>query len=127
MSIVDRYGINTRIKDYDMPWYEQIFAIVCACLDLFITPFYFQYAWNYIMPDIFDVKRINYVHALLVKVLFVLCFFSPCSAGIVDRENSQRILHYVNCVYDKLASIDMRFESFVNKRRIPVADNLGMV
>ena len=61
-----------------------IVLIVCIVIVVFIT----QLLWNYVVPDVFGLKEIEFWQTLALLILTGIFFGGPCNATSINYMNS---------------------------------------
>jgi hypothetical protein len=90
---------------------EKLSTFIGLVCDMFLMPLFFQMAWNFTMPEVFDVNNIKYEHALLFKLIISIFFASPFSTSTMLNRQSELLSYYINNIYAKLSNLDMNLLS----------------
>jgi len=100
---------------YQRSFCDGFTGCIGVLVDLFLLPLVFQGCWNYVMPQVFDVKEITYVHALLFKFSLVL-YAAPFSVSHELYIWYETLSHYSNSLYTKLTDIETSLSAYMNAR-----------
>ena len=63
-------------------------ALVVFIVGVAIIVFVTQLLWNYVMPEVFGVKQIEFWHTLALLILATIFFGGHCNASSVSSMNS---------------------------------------
>ena len=61
-----------------------VMLIICVIIVVFIT----QLLWNFVMPEVFGLKQIEFWHTLALLILTSIFFGGHCNASSVSSMNN---------------------------------------
>lgn len=82
-----------------------VFALGAICLDTFFIAWVLMKIWNETMTDVFDVKRLTYTNAILLRFGYSALTTSSFTTAYFINSNEKRFDDYANMISTRFTTL----------------------